>query len=179
MKTALFVTLVLVSLPYLAALAGAVKRARAAGATGEGAPRPTLLTLGLGFVTNFFDTLGIGSFAPTTAIFKFTGLVRDEWIPGTLNVGHTTPTLAEAFIFIAIVAVDEWTLVLMIAAAVRESSRAGRGATSRSAWAARCWPPPRCSCCRSSGSRPEAATRSRSAARSWRSGSRSTSCWAL
>jgi uncharacterized membrane protein YfcA len=121
MKTALFATLVLVSIPYLAAFARAVLRARAAGAQGEEAPRPTPLALALGFVTNFFDTLGIGSFAPTTAIFKFTGLVRDEWIPGTLNVGHTAPTLAEAFIFIAIVAVDEWTLVLMIAAAVAGS----------------------------------------------------------
>ena len=70
--------------------------ARAAGAAGEDSPRPTPLGLAIGFVTNFFDTLGIGSFAPTTAIFKFTGLVRDERIPGTLNVGHTAPTLVEA-----------------------------------------------------------------------------------
>ena len=96
-------------------------RARAAGATGEGAPQPTGLELVVGFVTNFFDTLGIGSFAPTTAIFKLRRLVRDEWIPGTLNVGHTLPTIAQAFIFIAIVNVDVWTLTLMIAAAVAGS----------------------------------------------------------
>jgi uncharacterized membrane protein YfcA len=70
----------------------------------------------IGFVTNFFDTRGIGSFAPTTAIFKLRNLVRDEQIPGTLNVGHTPPSVAEAFIFIAIVTVDPITLFSMIAA---------------------------------------------------------------
>jgi len=121
MKTALFVGLVLVAIPYLWALGRAVRRARAAGAIGEASARPSALELVIGFVTNFFDTLGIGSFAPTTAIFKLKGLVRDERIPGTLNVGHTAPTLVEALIFIAIVAVDVWTLVLMIAAAVAGS----------------------------------------------------------
>jgi uncharacterized membrane protein YfcA len=118
MKTALFVCLGLVAIPYLRALGRAVVSARAAGALGEASARPSVLELVIGFVTNFFDTLGIGSFAPTTAIFKLKGLVRDERIPGTLNVGHTAPTLVEAFIFIAIVAVDVWTLILMIAASV-------------------------------------------------------------
>jgi uncharacterized membrane protein YfcA len=71
----------------------------------------------VGFVTNFFDTLGIGSYAPTTAIFKFRHMVPDEKIPGTLNVGHTLPTILEAFLFIAIVNVDALTLVLLIGAA--------------------------------------------------------------
>jgi uncharacterized membrane protein YfcA len=79
---------------------------------------PSFIELAIGCVTNFFDTLGIGSFAPTTAIFKFLHLVPDERIPGTLNVGHTLPTLLEAFLFIAIVQVDILTLVLMIGAAV-------------------------------------------------------------
>ena len=48
---------------------------------------PTPVEVVIGFVTDFFDTLGIGSFAPTTAIYKFTRIVRDELIPGTLNVG--------------------------------------------------------------------------------------------
>ena len=72
----------------------------------------------IGLVTNFFDTLGIGSFAPTTALFKFRGYIRDENIPGTLNVGHALPTLTQALIFIAVVSVDWLTLVGMIAAAV-------------------------------------------------------------
>ena len=69
-------------------------------------------------MTNFFDTLGIGSFAPTTSIFKLKRLVPDEQIPGTLNVGHALPTIAQAFIFIAIVEVEMTTLVGMIAASV-------------------------------------------------------------
>jgi uncharacterized membrane protein YfcA len=118
MKTALFVGLGVVGLVYLWTLAQAVARARAKGATGEDRPTPSPLELLIGFVTNFFDTLGIGSFAPTTAVFKMFGLVRDERIPGTLNVGHTLPTIAQAMIFIAIVNVDVMTLTLMIAASV-------------------------------------------------------------
>lgn len=79
-------------------------------------PRP--LHAGIGFVTNFFDTLGIGSFATTTSMFKLWKQVRDEVIPGTLNVGHTLPTIAQAFIYIAIVEVDMTTLILLIVAAV-------------------------------------------------------------
>jgi uncharacterized membrane protein YfcA len=79
---------------------------------------PTLFELLLGFGTNFFDALGIGSFAPTTAIFKFRRMVPDEKIPGTLNVGHSLPTLAEAFLFIAFVNVDTLTLVSMMAASM-------------------------------------------------------------
>ena len=79
---------------------------------------PSFLELGIGFITNFFDTLGIGSFAPTTALFKFLKLVPDEKIPGTLNVGHTPPTILEAFLFIAIVQVDMLTLVSLIGAAI-------------------------------------------------------------
>lgn len=79
---------------------------------------PTLFELLLGFGTNFFDALGIGSFAPTTAIFKFRRMLADEEIPGTLNVGHSPPTLLEAFLFIAFVQVDVLTLVSMMAASV-------------------------------------------------------------
>ena len=79
---------------------------------------PSAGQLGLGFVTNFFDTLGIGSFAPTTAIFKFFKMVPDRLIPGTLNVGHTLPTIAQAFIFTLIIQIEFKTLALMIAAAI-------------------------------------------------------------
>ncbi len=81
-------------------------------------PNETALELGTGFVTNFFDTLGIGSFAPTTAVFKFFKVVPDRLIPGTLNVGHTLPTITQAFIFTLTISVDVTTLILMIAAAV-------------------------------------------------------------
>ena len=72
----------------------------------------------LGFVTNFFDTLGIGSFAPTTAAFRARRLVSDELIPGTLNIGHTPPTIVQAIIYITVIAVDRLTLVLLIGASV-------------------------------------------------------------
>jgi uncharacterized membrane protein YfcA len=77
---------------------------------------PSMLELLVGMVTNFFDTLGIGSFAPTTSAFKFWHMVPDEKIPGTLNIGHALPTLLEAFLFIAIVKVDVLTLVLLMGA---------------------------------------------------------------
>jgi uncharacterized membrane protein YfcA len=80
--------------------------------------RPDVIRLAIGFLTNFFDTLGIGSFAPTTSMFKLNRLVPDEKIPGTLNVGHTLPSITQAFIFIVIVQVDMLTLISMIAASV-------------------------------------------------------------
>ncbi len=81
-------------------------------------PRPRTLDVIIGFVTNFFDTLGVGSFATTTAAWRLKGHVPDELIPGTLNVGHALPTIAQALIFIAAVTVDPVTLLGMIAAAV-------------------------------------------------------------
>jgi uncharacterized membrane protein YfcA len=81
-----------------------------------GVPSPA--QLGLGFITNFFDTLGIGSFAPTTSVFKFFRMVPDRIIPGTLNVGHTLPTITQAFIYTLAIDVEVATLVLMIVAAV-------------------------------------------------------------
>jgi uncharacterized membrane protein YfcA len=79
---------------------------------------PTPLHLAVGFVTDFFDTLGVGSFAPTTSIFKFARMVPDRLIPGTLNVGHTLPTVVQALLFIAIVAVGSTTLLSLIGAAI-------------------------------------------------------------
>jgi uncharacterized membrane protein YfcA len=73
--------------------------------------------LGTGFVTNFLDTLGIGSFAQQTAIFKFFRLVDDKLIPGTMNVGNTIATVTQAFIFMTSVKVDPVTLVSMSTAA--------------------------------------------------------------
>ncbi len=76
------------------------------------------IDIGIGFITNFLDTLGIGSFATTTTMFRLGKLVPDEQIPGTLNVGHTLPSILEAFIYIAVVQVDVVTLIAMIAASV-------------------------------------------------------------
>src|SRR4051812_13913102 len=86
-----------------------------------GLVRPTPLQAAIGFVTAFLDTLGIGSFATTTAAYKLWRMVPVKLIPGTLNVGHTLPTIAQAFIFTKLVPVESATLVLMIAAAVAGS----------------------------------------------------------
>ena len=79
---------------------------------------PTPGGLATGFITNFFDTLGVGSYAPTTSIFRIWKMVPDEQIPGTMNIGHTLPTIVEALIFTQIVPIEARTLVLMIAASV-------------------------------------------------------------
>ena len=79
---------------------------------------PSPLSIVTGAVTNFFDALGIGSFATTTAMFRAFKMVPDRVIPGTLNAGHTLPTVAQAFIFTALIPVDVLTLFSMIAAAV-------------------------------------------------------------
>lgn len=70
----------------------------------------------IGFIGNFFDTLGIGSFAIETALFKFTKQTEDRLIPGTLNVANSIPTMAQGIIFIQIVTVEPITLVTMLLA---------------------------------------------------------------
>lgn len=79
---------------------------------------PTLLELLIGFATNFFDTLGIGSFATTTSVFRLFRLVPDELIPGTLIVGHALPVLAQALLFISVVDVDPWQMTMLIVVCV-------------------------------------------------------------
>ena len=79
--------------------------------------RPSPAELSTGFITVFFDTLGIGSFATTTAIVRALKMMPDELIPGTLNVGHAIESVLSAFVFIGIVPVAPGTLVGMIAAA--------------------------------------------------------------
>lgn len=82
------------------------------------AQAPTAFQIALGAVTNFLDALGIGSFATTTAVFRLKRMVPDRIIPGTLNAGHTLPTIAQAFIFTSVIPVDILTLFSMIIAAV-------------------------------------------------------------
>jgi hypothetical protein len=171
-RNALLVVLAVVSLFYVVLIVRTTARGVREGE--RGAPSPG--GVGTGFVTNFFDTLGIGSFATTTTIFRLrltpeqkrmwamvfgllaaiaavgVGFIRpnllfgrgimfgitlivlliagllvlyfggdavdDQQIPGTLNLGHTLPTIAQAFIFTTIVPVDAKTLILLILAAV-------------------------------------------------------------
>ena len=71
----------------------------------------------IGFVVNFFDVLGIGAFAPQTALLKFTKQTEDRILPGTLNVSNTIPVLIQALIFIQIVEVEPVTLISMLLSA--------------------------------------------------------------
>jgi uncharacterized membrane protein YfcA len=89
------------------------------GSTGEPRRRRGgLVRVGIGVITDFLDTLGVGSFAVTTSLFKLGSVVDDADIPGTLNVGHALPTVVQAFIYIKIVEVEMTTLIAMIAASV-------------------------------------------------------------
>jgi uncharacterized membrane protein YfcA len=133
MKTALFIGLGVVTVGYLFVWLQQIRRTRLLrGPADEVSSRaPSPLDIGIGFFTNFLDTLGVGSFATTSSLFKLGGLVRDEQIPGTLNVGHTLPTVAEAFIYMALVQVDVATLVSLIAAS---TAGAWLGAGMVSGW---------------------------------------------
>jgi uncharacterized membrane protein YfcA len=120
MKTALLAALAVVSVVYILVWTYYLRRASQApppASPSEGAVKfgPQLV---IGFFTNLMDTLGVGSFAPTSSIYKLLHCIPDDEIPGTLNVGHALPTVVEAFIFVAVIAVDLRTLVLMIAAAI-------------------------------------------------------------
>ena len=84
MLIALLVPLLLAILAFLVILA------RAAIAKGT---VPSVEALGLGAIVSFFDTLGIGSFAPSTAWIKFRKLVPDRLIPPTLVVGLGPPAM--------------------------------------------------------------------------------------
>ncbi len=99
-----------------ALLVGQWWRTHTASPTSRHWPGP--LHLLIGFATNFFDTLGIGSFAPTTAVFRLWRLVDDEKIPGTMIVGHALPVLAQALFFISVVEVDPWQMIALIAACI-------------------------------------------------------------
>jgi len=96
MLIALLVALGLAVLAYAVALTRAAIAQRA---------RPDLEALGLGAVVNFFDTLGIGSFAPTAAWFKFRKMVPDRLIPPTMVAGLTPPVMVESIIFLILLGV--------------------------------------------------------------------------
>jgi uncharacterized membrane protein YfcA len=104
--------LVLVGAYFLRQLAGA---AIAAGAT-----RPTVEGLALGAVTNFLDTLGIGSFAPSIAWIRFRKLVPDRLIPLTILAGYILPVILQGVIFLILlgIGIDPWLIIGSIVAMV-------------------------------------------------------------
>ncbi|MEW5982404.1 MAG: permease [Acidobacteriota bacterium] len=117
MIAALLIALGIVTIVYVAIWIAEVRKRTDTPDAG----RPDGERIAIGFFANFFDALGIGSFATTTTYVRLRKLVRDELIPGSLNVGHCLPTITQAFIGISVIAVEPWTLVLMIAAAVAGS----------------------------------------------------------
>jgi uncharacterized membrane protein YfcA len=117
-RPALLALLALVGLGFAAAWVAAIRRDLRAPNRRASEWRPGGFHLAVGFVTDFLDTLGIGSFATTTAAYGLAGRVDDRLVPGTLNVGHALPTIAQAIIYVTIIDVDMTTLVVMIGAAV-------------------------------------------------------------
>ncbi len=91
---------------------------------------PTIFESFVGFITDFFDTLGIGSFATTTVLYRFKKSVPDEKIPGTMNVGHSLPTFVQAVAFADAIKVGSVTLILLVGSAVA-GAWLGAGIVSR------------------------------------------------
>ena len=96
MLTALLIPLALAAIFFAVMLARAALARRAA---------PRFEAIALGAITNFFDTLGVGSLAPTMAWLKFRRLVPDRLIPRTMLAGHTLPAVAQAGIFLVLLGV--------------------------------------------------------------------------
>ena len=90
----------------------------------------------LGAVTNFFDTLGIGSFAPTMAWLKFRRLLPDRLIASTMLVGHTPPSIVQAVVFLLLlgVLVDPVLLVGCVVALVAGALIGAPLATKARVW---------------------------------------------
>jgi len=122
-KQVLLTALVLINIAFVIGWIWAVRRHRLYG-------RPTPGDMVIGAVTAFLDTLGIGSFAPTTALFKLRGRPADELIPGTLNVGHNGAAFLETLLFITAVTVEPVLLLCMVASATA-GAWLGAGIVSR------------------------------------------------
>lgn len=106
----LLAALAILALFYLVQL---VREARS-----RGAAKPSPEGVAIGAVANFFDALGIGSFAPTTAYLRFRKLVPDSFLPAVLNAGHCLPTVMQGLVFIHLITVDPVLLISCIAASV-------------------------------------------------------------
>src|SRR5205823_653359 len=98
-RIVLLIVLAAMSLLFAARWIRALTARRLRGDGSSGPHGPGFAHVAVGSVTNFFDTLGIGSFATTTTAYKMLRLVPDERIPGTMIVGHALPATAQALIF--------------------------------------------------------------------------------
>jgi len=123
MRTGLLLALVLVNIAFVVGWIRAARRYHLSG-------RPGPTDIAIGCLTTFLDTLGIGSFAPTTALFKFRGKPPDELIPGTLNIGLNAAGFLETVLFVTAVTVQPALLVCMVATATA-GAWLGAGVVSR------------------------------------------------
>jgi uncharacterized membrane protein YfcA len=116
-RTALLLALAALAGVFIAGWVSAPVRPEVRPAS-QGRRWPSPLQLAIGFLTDFLDTLGIGSFATTTTIFKVLKVVPDEHIVGTMIIGHSLPVVVQAFIFVVVVQVNPSMLALLIAVSV-------------------------------------------------------------
>ena len=79
---------------------------------------PTPVQTAIGVITDFLDTLGVGSFATTTAAYKLFDVVPDEKLVGTMIIGHSIPVVVQAFIFLVVAKVDPVVLASLILVSV-------------------------------------------------------------
>ncbi len=103
----LYAALVLVNLVFIVAWVAAMRRR-------QSRERLRSADIAIGVATNFLDTLGIGSYAQITALFKLRGSPADALIPGTLNVGNTVPQLVSALLFVTAITVEPVLLTCMV-----------------------------------------------------------------
>lgn len=117
--------IIVVSLLAVVGVAFTMFLVRAALAAGQLKLRlePTMV----GTVANFFDTLGIGSFAPTLAWMRFRHMVPDQRIPMTMLAGYTPPVFVQSIIFLILLGVSV-DIVLLLASAVAITTGAIIGA---------------------------------------------------
>jgi len=117
-KNILVLLLIVIAIVYHLFWFVAARERRRAQRAADGDIRPRGISLVIAFVANFFDTLGIGSYATTTSMLKLKQVIPDERIPGTLNVGYVMATVVQAVIFMTIIEVEFITLISIIGAAV-------------------------------------------------------------
>jgi uncharacterized membrane protein YfcA len=76
----------------------------------------SIITGLIGGIAYFLDTLGIGSYAISTALLRLFKQIQYKNLPGTLNVTSVLPVFLEAFIFISIIDIDCITITCMVIA---------------------------------------------------------------
>src|SRR5262249_61764591 len=102
-KTVLLALLALLAVVFIAAWVRQLRRApRRDGEPGTEPGMPGALEVAVGAVADFFDTLGIGSFAAPTPLFQLLKMVPDRLIPRTPNGRPAPPPVPQGRRFLAV-----------------------------------------------------------------------------